>query len=134
MSGLVSFFWWTDDVGASIISAYIIFSWVQNSWEHVKKLVGQSAPPEVLSKLTYLAYNYHPKVLKIDTVQAFYIGQNLFVEIDVVLDEDMKLKEAHDIGEGLQKKIEEQEDVERAYIHLDYEYDHNKDDEHKIIV
>ena len=36
----------------------------------------------------------------------------------------MPLKEAHDIGEQLQIKIEKMEDVERAFVHLDYEWDH----------
>jgi len=46
------------------------------------------------------------------------------VECDIVLPEDMPLKEAHDIGEQLQIKIEKMEDVERAFVHLDYEWDH----------
>ncbi len=47
-----------------------------------------------------MALNHHKQVLKIDTVQAFYIGVNLYVEVDAVLHPDTKLRDAHDIGES----------------------------------
>ena len=33
----------------------------------------------------------------------------------------MPLSEAHDIGEALQNKLEKLEEVERAFVHLDFE-------------
>ena len=44
--------------------------------------------------------------------------------MDIVLAEEMKLKCAHDIGESLQNRIEEMEDVERAFVHIDFETSH----------
>jgi len=43
----------------------------------------------------------------------------------------MPLKDAHNIGEALQVKAERLEDVERCFVHLDYEYSHNPNSEHK---
>ncbi len=43
---------------------------------------------------------------------------------------DMPLRDAHDIGEQLQMRLEGLEDVERAYVHLDFEVDHGPTDEH----
>lgn len=43
----------------------------------------------------------------------------------------MPLKEAHAIGESLQIKIEELPEVERAFVHLDFECDHKP--EHSIL-
>jgi divalent metal cation (Fe/Co/Zn/Cd) transporter len=40
------------------------------------------------------------------------------------LPEDMLLKEAHNIGETLQNKLEALPEVERAYVHLDFECSH----------
>ena len=45
----------------------------------------------------------------------------------------MDLKQAHDIGESLQQKIEKFPDVERAFVHVDYNFEHIPSDEHKII-
>jgi divalent metal cation (Fe/Co/Zn/Cd) transporter len=122
--------WWFDPLVAALLSIYIIYSWVMQSMEHIQKLIGQAAEPEFLQKVTYIAMNHHKEVLKVDTVQSWYLGMNKYVEIDIVLPEEMILKEAHDIGEGLQKKVEILEDVERCYVHLDYEYEHAKCDEH----
>jgi hypothetical protein len=33
-------------------------------------------------------------------------------------------REAHDIGESLQHKLEEDEQVERCFVHLDFECEH----------
>jgi divalent metal cation (Fe/Co/Zn/Cd) transporter len=36
----------------------------------------------------------------------------------------MPLREAHDIGEALQEKLERLPEIERAFVHLDYEFTH----------
>ena len=54
---------------------------------------------------------------------SFPFRQQLLVEVDIVLPEDMNLHESHDIGESLQLKIEQLDEVERAFVHLDYECD-----------
>lgn len=54
------------------------------------------------------------------------------VEVHIVLDENMRLKEAHDISESLQNAIESLPEVERAFVHADYEFEHKATDEHKI--
>jgi divalent metal cation (Fe/Co/Zn/Cd) transporter len=63
-----------------------------------------------------LTYNHSTLIKKIDTVRAFYFGTAYLVEVDIVLPETMLLKEAHDIGESLQKKIENLPEVERVYF------------------
>ena len=37
------------------------------------------------------------------------------------------------IGEALQQKLEKFPEVERAFVHLDYEYEHNPNIEHKVV-
>ena len=56
---------------------------------------------------------------------AWWIQQNYDdIEIDIVLPEQMPLRETHDIGEALQFKIEALEEVERAFVHIDWEWEH----------
>lgn len=92
--------------------------------ENVNSLVGRSAAPEYLQKLTYLCWNHHKAIRHIDTVRAYTFGSHYFVEVDIVLPGDMPLEEAHDIGESLQEKLELLPEIERAFVHLDYEYKH----------
>ncbi|XP_057446704.1 metal tolerance protein 4-like [Lotus japonicus] len=124
------FFWWVDPVGAILLALYTISNWSRTVMENAVSLVGQSASPEVLQKLTYLAVS-HPKIKRVDTVRAYTFGVLYFVEVDIELPEDLPLKEAHTIGETRQIKIEKLPEVERAFAHLDFECDHKP--EHSVL-
>jgi len=101
--------------------------------EQIKMLTGHTAHPEFLRKLTWIALCHHDKITHIDTVRAFHFGNRFLVEVDIVLPKTMSLLEAHDIGETLQVKLECLEEVERAFVHLDYESSHRPSAEHKVV-
>ncbi|KAJ0983958.1 hypothetical protein J5N97_002314 [Dioscorea zingiberensis] len=115
---------WIDPVGAIILALYTIRTWSMTVLENVNSLVGRAAAPEFLQKLTYLCWNHHKAIRHIDTVRAYTFGSHYFVEVDIVLPSEMPLREAHDIGEALQEKLELLPEIERAFVHLDYEFTH----------
>eukprot|EP01080_Neovahlkampfia_damariscottae_P004519 gene4519-7897_t len=125
--------WVLDPLAATIASLYIIKNWVQESYDLIVKLIGLSPSSGFHQRLTRIAFNHHPSVLFIDTVRAFHVGVGIWVELDIGLDPETPLNIAHDIGESLQKKIELIDDVERCFVHIDYEKDHRNIDEHKEI-
>eukprot|EP00257_Ricinus_communis_P010449 XP_002530365.2 metal tolerance protein 4 [Ricinus communis] len=125
------FYWWIDPAGALLLAVYTISNWSGTVLENAVSLVGQSAPPEVLQKLTYLVLRHHLQIKRVDTVRAYTFGVLYFVEVDIELPEDLPLREAHAIGESLQIKIEELPEVERAFVHLDYECNHKP--EHSVL-
>ncbi|RVX13723.1 Metal tolerance protein 5 [Vitis vinifera] len=106
------------------LALYTIRTWTLTVLENVNSLVGRTAAPEYLQKLTYLCWNHHKAIRHIDTVRAYTFGSHYFVEVDIVLPANMPLQEAHDIGESLQVKLELLPEIERAFVHLDYEYSH----------
>lgn len=106
------------------LALYTIRTWSMTVLENVNSLVGRTAAPEYLQKLTYLCWNHHKAIRHIDTVRAYTFGSHYFVEVDIVLPAIMPLQEAHDIGESLQEKLEVLPEIERAFVHLDYEYTH----------
>ena len=59
-------------------------------------------------------------IRKIQGLQAYHAGDKLNVEVDVVLDESMSLRDSHDLGESLQYVLESVPSVDRAFVHLDY--------------
>lgn len=118
------FFWWIDPAGAIFLALYTIVNWAKTLLENALSLVGKAAPSQVIQKFIYMALNHDPKIRRIDTVRAYTFGTFYFVEVDIELPEDMLLKEAHQIGEGLQDKLELLPEVERAFVHLDYECEH----------
>ncbi|KAK9941367.1 hypothetical protein M0R45_017973 [Rubus argutus] len=125
------YYWWIDPTGAIILAVYTIVNWSKTVMENAVSLVGQSAPPEFLQTLTYVVIR-HPQVKRIDTVRAYTFGVLYFVEVDIELPEKLSLKESHAIGEALQIKLEKLEEVERAFVHLDFECDHKP--EHNVLI
>jgi divalent metal cation (Fe/Co/Zn/Cd) transporter len=63
-------------------------------------------------------------IRQIDTVRAYHSGPRLIVEVDIVMDPNDSLRSTHDVAEALQMKLESLPNVERAYVHVDYETDH----------
>ncbi|PKK80302.1 hypothetical protein RhiirC2_650002 [Rhizophagus irregularis] len=128
--------WWMDPVGAIVVALLILRSWTSTAYGnyHFIKLqlliVGKSADSGFLNRVTYIALTHHPKVLQVDTCKAYHAGNNLFVEVDIVMDRETPLWESHDIGESLQIKLEKLVNVERAFVHVDYETSH-KPEHHK---
>ncbi|XP_047317520.1 metal tolerance protein 10-like [Impatiens glandulifera] len=125
----VRYYWWIDPTGAIIIALYTINTWAKTVIENVEALIGRSAPPEFIGKLTFLVWNHHENIKNIDTVRAYNFGSRYFVEVDIVLPEETALVQAHDIGETLQEKLEMLPEVERAFVHIDFEFSHKP--EHK---
>ncbi|KAI8186868.1 hypothetical protein KHU50_004733 [Colletotrichum sp. SAR 10_65] len=127
------FVWYLDPIGAMCIALLILFSWVANAFEQVWLLVGKSAPRDFLAKLTYMSMTHDTRILKVDTCRAYHAGQKYYVEIDIVMDEATPLKISHDVAQELQRKVEGLGDVERAFVHVDYEDQHNIQTEHKAL-
>ncbi|CAL9771562.1 unnamed protein product [Musa acuminata subsp. burmannicoides] len=128
----VKFYWWMDPVGAILIALYTIGTWAKTVVENVGSLIGKTAPSEYLTKLTYLIWNHDEHIRHIDTVRAYTFGSHYFVEVDIVLPANMPLSQAHDIGETLQEKLEQLPEVERAFVHVDFEFTHRPEHKTKV--
>ncbi|KAL2473587.1 Metal tolerance protein 9 [Forsythia ovata] len=127
----IRFYWWIDPLGAILIALYTMGTWAKTVMENVKSLIGRTAPAEYLTKLVYLVWNHHREIKHIDTVRAYTFGNHYFVEVDIVLPEDMPLAIAHNIGETLQEKLEQLPEVERAFVHADFESIHRPEHNQK---
>ncbi|KAG0258955.1 hypothetical protein BG011_002958 [Mortierella polycephala] len=113
-------FWWMDAAGAIVLSIYIISEWTSTCLHNIRRLTGQAATPADIQQLTYMTYRFSNTIQVIDTVRAYSVGQGLFAEVDIVLPPDTPLSQAHDLGESLQDALEKLDNVERAFVHIDY--------------
>ncbi|KAJ8763077.1 hypothetical protein K2173_023282 [Erythroxylum novogranatense] len=120
----IKFYWWIDPFGAILIALYTIGNWANTVTENVWSLIARTAPPEYIAKLTYLIWNHHQEIKHIETVRAYKFGYHYFVEVHIVLPQDMAISEAHNIGESLEEKIEQLPEVERAFVHVDCDANH----------
>lgn len=117
-----SFFgiWWLDALGGLLLSFYVIINWSRTSTDHIRHLTGAAAPAADRNILLYLTMRFARTIQKIQGLQAYHAGDKLNVEVDIVLDEGMSLRDSHDLGESLQYVLESVPSVDRAFVHLDY--------------
>ena len=112
--------WWLDPLGAGLLSLYIIYDWGHTSFENVVRLSGEAADDRTVRKLTYLAYRFSPVVTGFKAITAYHAGDGIWVEFDLLLDEDTPLNRSHDIAETLQYCAEALSEVDRAFVTTDY--------------
>ncbi|KAK7063925.1 hypothetical protein R3P38DRAFT_3382642 [Favolaschia claudopus] len=123
--------WWLDPMGAIIIALGVVVSWGRTIYTQFELLAGKSASHDFLQLLVYKSATFSPEIDKIDTVRAYHSGPDYFVEIDIVMDANTPLWKAHDLSQSLQEKIEVLPNVERAFVHVDYETTHTPDSQHQ---
>ncbi|KAJ9630717.1 hypothetical protein H2203_001241 [Taxawa tesnikishii (nom. ined.)] len=112
--------WWLDPVGAGLLSLYVIWDWAGTCFENVTRLSGQAAETELQKKLMYLAYRFSPIVRGFKSITSYHAGDGVWVEIDVLLDENTTLHRSHDIAETIQYCTEALKEVDRAFVTTDY--------------
>eukprot|EP00457_Paulinella_chromatophora_P009073 gb/GEZN01009127.1/.p1 GENE.gb/GEZN01009127.1/~~gb/GEZN01009127.1/.p1 ORF type:complete len:380 (+),score=18.54 gb/GEZN01009127.1/:162-1301(+) len=111
--------WYVDSVGAICIFLFVLFSWGLLAREHIESLVGVRADDAFIEKVKEMSAKHH-KQMHLDTIRAYHFGAKCMVELEVILPEDMTVKESHYIALQLQFKLEQLEHVERAFVHVDY--------------
>ncbi|ODQ82447.1 hypothetical protein BABINDRAFT_159038 [Babjeviella inositovora NRRL Y-12698] len=112
--------WWMDAAGALVLCMYVIVSWAQTAFGHIDNLTGAAADKADQQVILYLCLRFATSIKQITAINIYHVGDGLNVEVDLVLDPNSNLKDAHDIGEALQYAIETLPMVERAFVHLDY--------------
>ncbi|CBF88053.1 cation diffusion facilitator family transporter [Aspergillus nidulans FGSC A4] len=116
--------WWIDPMGAIILSVLISGLWLHTAYHEFQLLIGITADTKMQQLITYISMTHSPLITAIDTVRAYTSGPRLVVEVDIVMDPSDSLRATHDVAEELQTKLESLPDVERAYVHVDYETTH----------
>lgn len=116
--------WWIDPMGAIILSLIVSGLWLHSAYGEFQLLIGVTADTKMQQLITYISMTHSPLITAIDTVRAYTSGPRLLVEVDIVMDAADTLQATHDVAEELQIKLESLPDVERAYVHVDYETTH----------
>jgi divalent metal cation (Fe/Co/Zn/Cd) transporter len=112
--------WWLDALGGLLLSMFVIINWSQTSVGHIRNLTGAAATADERNVLLYLTMRFAKTIKQIQGLQAYHSGDKLNVEVDIVLDENMSLRDSHDLGESLQYVLESVPTVDRAFVHSDY--------------
>ncbi|KAI9814257.1 MAG: hypothetical protein M1827_003423 [Pycnora praestabilis] len=116
--------WWIDPAGAIALSILIATLWLRTCYSEFQLLIGVTADTQMQQLITYISMTHSPMISAIDTVRAYHSGPRMIVEVDIVMDPNETLRVTHDVAEELQTKFESLPDVERAYVHIDFETSH----------
>ena len=116
--------WWIDPMGAIILSCITSTIWLRTAFSEFMLLVGVTASVDMHQLITYICVTHSPEISGIDTVRCYHSGPRLIAEVDIVMSAEDSLRATHDVAEELQIKLESLPDIERAYVHVDYETTH----------
>ncbi|KAK3492176.1 uncharacterized protein B0T23DRAFT_135772 [Neurospora hispaniola] len=118
--GVAAQIWWLDPLGATLLALYVICDWAETCIENISRLTGSSVDDALQKKLMYLGFRFSPVVAGFKTLTAYHAGDGVWVELDILLDESTSLPLAHDISETLQYCYESLQEVDRAFVTVDY--------------
>ncbi|ODV98287.1 hypothetical protein PACTADRAFT_64188 [Pachysolen tannophilus NRRL Y-2460] len=112
--------WWVDPLCALSLCVYIVLLWCSIAYEHSNNLTGAAASKEDYQTILYLCSRFAESIKKITKLQVYHVGDNVNVEVDLILDSSLSFRDCHDIAESLQYTIEMLPIVERCFVHIDY--------------
>lgn len=114
--------YWFDPLGALLLSIYIVIQWSITCFEHIIHLTGKSADKDDERVILYLCSRFAEKILQIKNINCYHVGDSLNVEVDLILDENLSIRDSHDLAEALQYTLEALPivNIERAFVHIDY--------------
>ena len=99
------------------VAVYIGWSAVDLGLENANLLMGVSPDDGRCDELAALAGEIEGA--RVESIQARHHGQDLDVWLEVRVDPNASVREAHDIGEAVERRLREEPDVCRAVVHVD---------------
>lgn len=104
------------------VSVGIALSGISLARENIRLLMGE-APDEKRQKELELLADSVAGIEDVHDLRAQYLGTQIQVHLHIVVDENLTVKQAHDIGENVQALLEAEHDVGHAFVHIDIEKD-----------
>lgn len=112
--------WWLDPVGAGLLSLYIIYDWAETCLGQVARLTGVQADNRIMKKVLFMCGRFACVVDSFKSVTTYHAGDGVWAEVDIMLPETTALEQSHDVAETLQYCLEGLEEVDRAFVTVDY--------------
>lgn len=115
-----------DPVASFIIALFILRLGIKIIASGVSQVVDQAADESVEQAIRKIVESY-PDVCEIDMIKTRQFGLKLYVDLEICLDYNMTLEEAHEIAESIHDQIEDEiPDVLHCMIHVNPSYKKQK--------
>ena len=109
---------WADPVFAIGVAVYIFYSAWQIGHEAFQQLMDRELPRDIREQIQKIAMS-HPEVTGPHETRTRQSGQTRFVQLHLELNENMSLKRAHEIADGIEAEIMEYLPGAEVIIHQD---------------
>lgn len=112
-----------DPIAAIVVSGFIIKVGASLTWGSLREVVDTAPDQEVLREIVTKAVDIEG-VDNVHDLRARYSGSEIFVELHIIVDPNLTVREGHDIATAVEHRLlDEMPDVTRAIVHVDPEPD-----------
>lgn len=107
-----------DSIASLVISIFIIKASIEIFIDAINKIVDKSCDEETVNKIkkTILSNN---DVKNIDNLKTRVSGDKIFVDVEIAVEKDLSVEEAHDIAEDIHNRVETKyKNVKHCMVHV----------------
>ncbi len=107
-----------DSIAGIMVAMFIFKSGYEVARENLDYLMGRSATKDFDNKLKKITLQVEG-VKGINDLRSHYVGNKFHIEIHIEVDKDATTRISHDIGNSVRRRLEEEEDVQKVFVHID---------------
>lgn len=108
-----------DYIGAILVSIFIIYPAFKMIKDSVSNLLDESVDKETFEEISKIASNV-PNVIDAHDIRTRKIGEAIFVDMHILVDKNITVKEGHDIAKSVKKTLLKQNsNILDVLIHIE---------------
>jgi cation diffusion facilitator family transporter len=107
-----------DSIAGILVALFIFKSGYEVAKENLDYLMGRSASDEFEENIRKVTFGIKG-VKGINDLRSHYVGNKFHIEIHIEVDKDCATSISHDIGNTVRFKLEEMEEVQKVFVHVD---------------
>jgi cation diffusion facilitator family transporter len=111
-------FYFVDGIAGLIVALFILKSGYDIAKDNIDFLMGRAATPELEKEIKELCLSI-PQVSGYNDLRSYYVGDKFHVELHIEVDKNLITQKSHDIGNRVKRTIENLDDIQKAFIHID---------------
>lgn len=109
---------WVDPVFAVLIAGYIFYSSLKIGTRAFNHLMDKELPEEQLQQITEIIET-HEGSLGYHALKTRRSGSKVFIQLHIEVDDALNIKQAHQIADGLEQKLEHAFEDTAVIVHID---------------
>jgi len=114
-------FVFVDPLVGVFVGFLIIKSGFDIGLENIDYLMGSAPSLELMKKIRKKVRSVKSKNVKdIRSIKAHYVGNFIHVALKVIVKSTLSTKKSHDLGDKVRKALEQIEEVDKVFVHVDY--------------